>query len=210
MGIHHTPRHLPDFKVRAGRIDPASRFGGPVHPQIIEVISRQGSNGILALPYLPLATRNPQPITNLFDSFLPEYRADLTIEQASSLPKSQISSRESVEAIRTAILVKSDVTVESQSSKRGLRLRQENGLKVLMSIASQFPPALEAIKSIADAGEADATLRAMAKSAAHQVERETKLSPKSLKAYHELLSDALNSSRCARAFVPVNGSASGI
>ena len=210
LGIHHTPRHLPAFKVRDGRIEPALRFGGPINPLFIEVIGRQGTNGILALPYLPLETRNPQPVTNLFDSFLPEYRADLTIEQASSLPMSQISNRESVEEVRKAILVKSDVTAESQSLKRGLRLRQENGLKVLKSIAIQFPPALEAIKSIADSSEADATLRAMAKSTAHQIERETKLRPKSLKVYQELINDVLTSSQCVRAFVPVTGSASGI
>jgi hypothetical protein len=204
LGIHHTPRHLPEFKVGDGRIDPASRFGGPIHPQIIEVINRQGSNGILALPYLPLSTRNSQPIANLFDSFSPEYRADLTVEQAALVPKSEISNRASVESIRDAILVKSTVASESASTRKGFRVRQEKGLAILQSISSQFPPALDAIKAIAESTDADSTLRAMAKSAAHNVERETKQSPKSLKVYQELVNEAQDSSRCARSFVPVS------
>jgi hypothetical protein len=204
LGIHHTPRQLPEFKVGEGRIDPASRFAGPIHPQIIEVINRQGSNGILALPYLPLSTRNAQPIANLFDSFSQEYRADLTIEQAALVPKVEISNRPSVESIRDAILVKSTVASESTSTRKGLRIRQEKGLAVLQTISAQFPPALEAIKSIAESAEADATLRSMAKSAAISVERETKQSPKSLKIYQDLVTEAQDSSRCVRAFVPVS------
>lgn len=204
IGIHHTPRYLPEFKVGDGRIDLASRFGGPIHPQIIEVINRQGSNGILALPYLPLSTRSAEPIANLFDSFSPEYRADLTIEQAQLVPKSEISNRASVESIRNAILVKSTVTSESASTRRGFRLRQEQGLAILQSISSQFPPALEAIKAIAESADADSTLRGMAKRAAHNIERETKQRPKSLKAYQQLLNEVQESSRCARSFVPVS------
>lgn len=203
LGIHHTPRYLPTFTVREGRIDQASRFGGPIHPQIVEVIGRQGSNGILALPYLPLQSRDSQPIANLFDSFQPEYRADLTIEQASLVPKIEISNRESVEKIREAILTKSEVAVESATSRKGLRVRQERGLKVLQNLSSEFPPALEALKAIAISFEADATLRSMAKTAAHEAEREIKRSPKSRKAYIEIVDRVLDSSGCVRAFVPV-------
>jgi hypothetical protein len=204
LGIHHTPRHLPEFKIGDGRIDPASRFGGPIHPQIIEVINRQGSNGILTFRYLPLSNRSAEPIATLFDSFSPEFRADLTVEQARLVPKSEISNRASVESIRDAILVKSTVLSESASTRKGFRARQEKGLAILESISSQFPPALDAIKSIAESADADTTLRAMAKSAAHNVEREIKQSPKSLKVYQELVNEAQDSSRCVRSFVPAS------
>lgn len=205
LGIHHTPGYLPYLEVRDGSIDPVHRFGGPIHPQIIEVITRQGSNGILALPYLPLRTRDAKPIANLFDSFSPEYRADLTIEQASVLPKIEISNRESVEKIRDAIMLKSTVTAESKFTKKGHRVRQEKGLAILQSISSQFPPALDALKEIALSADADSTLRAMAKTAAHQVERETKQSPNAITFYKALMNSALDSSRCARSFVSVPG-----
>lgn len=203
LGIHHAPRHLPEFKIRDGRIDQATRFGGPIHPQIIEVICRQGSNGILSLPYLPLKSKDAGPITDLLASFRPEYKADLTIQQAALLPRLEISTVESVKMISDAILVKSSVTEESNATKSGLRHRQKQGLDVLASIASEFPPALEELKILSESQAADATLRAMAKAAVIEVERETKKSPKSLKAYNDLLSDVMDSSRCVRAFVPV-------
>lgn len=203
-GAHSVPHVLPDMHLSEGRIDPSVVMRGLIHPAIISTVSKQGSNGILSLPYLPLTSQNPAPVKELFDKFDSELKAELTITRAEALPRELQGTKSSVSEIMEAILAQSDVAKESPETRKARRLTQDRGLRLLARLAPSSPYAVEALHSISASELADSTLKSLTRQAINSLPGDLKGKKKSLIAAQEFIASLTTSVRCGASFQKTN------
>lgn len=197
---HAVPHFLPEMREASGRIDPSVLVRGSIHPSIIATVSKQGADGILALPYLPLSSRDPKVLNDLFEKFDSQYKAELTIREAEATPRDSLRNTNSVNQIVEAILAKSDVSGENAKTRQARRSTQERGLRLLARIGSDYPYALEALSAIAASEKADSTLKRMATQEVKNLPGDLRGKQKSQKAAQELIETISASVRCGASF----------
>jgi hypothetical protein len=159
---HSTPHFIPAMVQANGRIDPSALARGPLHPSIIAKISKEGTNGQRGVEYLPIKSLDPRTIQGVLELFDTQFKAELTISRAETLPRIALGHPMTISEIQDAILSKSEVSQETQSTRRVRRLTQEKGLLLLASISSDSPYAVQALQFIAKSELADSTLRSRA------------------------------------------------
>lgn len=201
---HSVPHFLPDMHHSEGRIDPSVVMRGLIHPAIISTVSKQGSNGILSLPYLSLTTQSPAPVKELFEKFDSELKAEIIISQAEALPRETQSTKRSISEIMEAILAQSEVAKESVETRKTRRMTQDRGLRLLARLAPYSPYAVEALNSIAASELADSTLKSLTRQTINSLPGDLRGKKKSLVAAQEFIASLTTSVRCGASFQKTN------
>lgn len=200
---HAVPHQLPDMHRTDGRIDPSALQRGNIHPSIIAIVSQKGADGILSLPYIPLDSRDPKVVNDLFQRFDPQHKAELTIQQAEAFPRGDLRTQAAVNQVVEAVLARSDVSAESVQTRQARRVTQEKGLHLLARIASDFPYALDALVAIQTSERADSTLKSMTTKVIKSMDDDLQGKQKSQLATRHLLEMISSSFRCGSSFQAV-------